>query len=148
MILPASIAKGMEFDCVGICDASAEAADASLVAARRLATAARVVVVVACILSAAVGLFLGLTMSKGIVDPISEMQDASHELAAGDLNVQIDYQSKDALGVLADNMRHMTGAFHDIIQDVEDQLEEMSKGNFASMYTGVALFNGEPHDNV
>ena len=24
MILPASIAKGMEFDCVGICDASAE----------------------------------------------------------------------------------------------------------------------------
>ena len=117
--------------CDVICDKAADEADAQLATANREAATARIIIVVACLISAGVGVFLGITMSNGIVNPVSEMQQASHDLASGDLNVQITYQSQDALGVLADNMRGLAKTFHDMLGDVEDQLEQMGKGNFA-----------------
>ena len=100
-------------------------------AAEKEARVATIIIVVACLISAGVGVFLGLTMSSGIVNPVNEMQEASRALAGGDLNVQIEYRSQDALGTLAEHMRELTKTFHDIIEDVKDQLEEMGKGNFA-----------------
>ena len=117
--------------CDTICDDAADRADSTVNAAAREATIARIVIVVACLVSAGVGAFLGITMSAGIVNPVGEMQQASQDLAGGDLEVEITYESKDALGVLADNMRSLTKTFHDMLTDVEDQLEEMGKGNFA-----------------
>ena len=92
---------------------------------------ASILIIVACVVSAAVAVFISITMSNGIVNPITEMQHASHDLANGDLSVQINYQSRDAVGVLADNMRSLTKTFHDMIGDVENQLSEMGRGNFA-----------------
>ena len=123
--------KEMINECDTVCDAAAAAADAQLAAANKGAFTARLVIIIACVISVAVGVFLGITMSNGIVRPVSEMQQASHDLAAGNLNVQITYESKDALGVLAKNLRGLTKTFHDIIGDVEHQLAEMGGGNFA-----------------
>ncbi len=117
--------------CDTICDDAAEAADEEVAAAKKEAVTARIVIIIACVISAAVGVFLGITMSNGIVNPVNEMQQASQDLAGGDLNVQITYESHDALGRLADNMRNLTKTFHDMIGDVEHQLSEMGRGNFA-----------------
>jgi methyl-accepting chemotaxis protein len=117
--------------CDDVCDASAAAADEELAHATKEAKVARIVILLACIVSAGVGVFLGITMSNSIVNPVNEMQRASHDLANGDLNVEITYQSQDALGVLADNMRGLTRTFHDMLGDVEHQLAEMGRGNFA-----------------
>ncbi len=123
--------KEMVNECDVICDDAAAASDDELAASKKEANVARIVIIVACIISAAVGVFLGITMSNGIVNPVNEMQRASHDVANGNLNAEINYQSKDALGTLADNLRNLTKTFHDIIGDVEHQLSEMGKGNFA-----------------
>ncbi len=123
--------KEMINDCDTVCDAAADAADAQLAVAKKEATTARIVIIVACLISAAVGVFLGITMSSGIVNPVNEMQQASHGVAGGDLNAEITYESRDALGTLADNLRGLTHTFREVIGDVEHQLSEMGKGNFA-----------------
>ncbi len=117
--------------CDTICDDAAAKAEEEVAAANKEAATARIVIIAACVISAAVGVFLGITMSNGIVNPVNEMQQASHDVASGNLNAEITYQSHDALGVLADNLRGLTHTFHDIIGDVEHQLSEMGKGNFA-----------------
>jgi|GEM_PF-90135 len=119
-------------DCDKICDAAADEADNMLAEAKKEATTARVVIIVACIISAGVGVFLGITISNGITNPITEMQRASQEVAGGNLNAEITYESQDALGVLADNLRALTRTFRDIIGDVDHQLSDMGKGNFAT----------------
>ena len=86
---------------------------------------------IACLVSAAVGAVLGITMSNGIVNPVNEMQQAAQDLAAGNLNVIISYESKDAVGVLAENLRNLTHTFKVIIGDVDQQLSEMGRGNFS-----------------
>ena len=96
-----------------------------------LTRTATIVVILLIVISTAAGIFLALYISKSITEPVGEMQEASHDLASGNLGVEIVYQSKDALGVLADNMRGLTKTFRDIIGDVENQLAEMGRGNFA-----------------
>ena len=111
-------------------DANAQAAE-RVDSAGALAKTAAVIIIALVLVSSGLGVFLALFISKGITAPAAEMQQASHDLANGNLNVEIAYQSQDALGVLADNMRNLTKTFRDMIRDVEDQLEEMGKGNFA-----------------
>lgn len=68
--------KEMINDCDAVCDAAAEAADAQLAAANKEAVVARIIIIimVACLISAGVAIFLGITMSNGIVNPVNEMQ--------------------------------------------------------------------------
>ena len=118
-------------DCDKICDDAADAAEKEVVEAKHQANVARIVILVACIISAAVAVLLGITMSNGIKNPVNEMQQASHDLASGNLDAEITYRSSDELGDLANNMRALTKTFHDMLGDVENQLEEMGRGNFA-----------------
>ena len=95
-----------------------------------LARTATVVIIVMCVVSAVAGVALAITISNSVVNPVTEMQHASHELAGGNLNASITYESRDAVGVLAGNLRSLTNTFRTIINDVEHQLESMGNGNF------------------
>lgn len=67
---------------------------------------------------------------KRMLKPMAQMQKAALEMANGSLNVNIDYESKDEIGVLADSMRTFTNAIKAIISDLIYILGEMAKGNF------------------
>ena len=95
-----------------------------------LSSTASIIIIVLCVVSAIVGVILAITISNSVVKPATEMQHASHDLAEGNLDVTITYESRDALGVLAKNMRGLTKTFKTIIMDVEHQLESMGNGNF------------------
>jgi len=98
--------------------------------AERAALIANVVVIVMVILSGVVGVFMGISIANGIVTPVNEMQEVTLAVSKGDFNSVIKYESKDALGELANNMRHLTHTIKEIITDVEMQLAAMGKGNF------------------
>ena len=86
--------------------------------------------IVIIILSAAFSIFLAITMANGITTPVNEMQKVTLAVSQGDFESVIKYESKDALGALADNMRHLTATIKEIITDVEMQLAAMGEGNF------------------
>ena len=92
-------------------------------------SSATVIVIVLIVISSVVGIFLALTIARGIVTPVNEMQEVTLAVSKGDFESVIKYESKDALGALANNMRHLTATIKEIITDVEMQLAEVSRGN-------------------
>ena len=50
---------------------------------------------------------IGITMARGIGNPVRAMQAAAEKLALGDVNVSVDLDSKDELGMLAQSFRIM-----------------------------------------
>ena len=91
---------------------------------------ATIIMVVLCVVGMTVAIVLALVIAKGIVAPVNEMQEATLAVSKGNFDAKIEFQSKDALGALADNMRSLVHTIRDIITDVEYQLASMGEGNF------------------
>ena len=79
-------------------------------------------------------------LSRAVSRPISQLTDAAKKLAAGALNIEIDYYSKDEVGTLAEMFREMSGSMKAVIKDIGQQLGAMSNGDFTvaprAEYTG------------
>ena len=116
---------------ISVADGANTRAVARVESAAALTRTATIVVIILIVVSVASGIFLALYISNTITKPASEMQQASQEVAAGNLDATITYQSGDALGQLADNLRSLTATFRTIINDVDYQLSSMDNGNFA-----------------
>ncbi|MEG1044384.1 MAG: methyl-accepting chemotaxis protein [Oscillospiraceae bacterium] len=69
---------------------------------------------------------------KIIAKPLSEVQDAAIQLAAGNCNVEILYKSDDEIGVLSDKLNTTFKTVRNIIADLTYLLKEMADGNFDS----------------
>ncbi len=96
----------------------------------QLSKMADVIVIALIVLAVAVALVLAMVMSEGIRKPVTEMRQASQDLAGGKLDTSITYSSTDELGDLANNMRSLVDTFKSIITDIDYTLGEMGNGNF------------------
>ena len=91
------------------------------------ATLALALVVVGTII---IGLALTLFIARCILSPVKEIEAAALKMGQGDFDIEISYQSKDELGVLADQMRDLTRRIHTIIDDENAFLAKMADGDF------------------
>ncbi len=64
------------------------------------------------------------------INPINSIVDAAYSIAAGDFNLNIESQSNDEIGQLANTFSHMSDNLKAIISDISYLLGEMSVGNF------------------
>lgn len=74
---------------------------------------------------------MALTLVRLLVTPIKEIENVATRMAEGDFSTQIDYESKDELGTLAEQVRKFVDTIQVIISDEGYMLGEMAKGNFA-----------------
>ena len=74
---------------------------------------------------------LGRELEEYIATPVVELTEVAKQIAAGNLDVSITYQSDDELGDLADSFRQTVSTLNEIIQDLNNILEEFAKGNYA-----------------
>ena len=93
-----------------------------------------IVVVVVVVLSGVATILISLKYSKTITSlitsPIEEIQNAARMLKDGQLDIEIEYDSEDELGVLAGDFREACVRMKAVIQDVGYLLSEMAEGNF------------------
>ncbi len=78
-------------------------------------------------------IFAGIIMIRfatKLVKPIKEIETAVYEVSQGNFDVNINYESKDEVGKMADSMRNMISSTEEIIADITRALGEMSQGNF------------------
>ncbi len=94
----------------------------------------RIVVTLVLVIVAGFSLFmtvyLSRFLSKLLTTPISELRGVAEAMAEGNLNVNIEYESEDELGNLADSLKKLIGRFQAIIPDVQYCLGEMADGDF------------------
>lgn len=82
------------------------------------------------IISIATGLGLAFYITNSIIKPLTEIEHAAIEMSKGNLSADITYESKDAIGQLADAMRYSLATLHTYIADIDRAMSEMAKGNF------------------
>ena len=72
---------------------------------------------------------------KFIVDPVSELSSVAEQIAQGNLDVNISYESDDELGELAADFRKTVVTLDNIIDDLSAILEEFAKGDYTVQST-------------
>lgn len=72
--------------------------------------------------------FLVLSITKGLTRPIEEIENAIKGMAEGNMHSQVTYQSKDELGVLAENLRFVLSTLSSYIHHICDRLNSLATG--------------------
>lgn len=74
--------------------------------------------------------YFAALLTRGLTEPISELETAAGKMAEGDFDINITYESTDELGSLAESMKKVVNVTNDIIQDTGRGLSEIAGGNF------------------
>lgn len=112
-------------------------------------TSARVTGIVSIILMILIGTgsvafsnAIRTTITGIMLKPIQELEGAAEKLKAGQLDVEINYESPDELGKLAGNFRQACKTLEVIVQDTSYLLGEMAEGNFNVSSNNAQIYIG------
>lgn len=75
--------------------------------------------------------FITAKITKLITKPVNEIMKGITAFAKGDLSIEVEYQSKNEFGVLAENYRISSHFLRKVIEDLGKNISELAKGNFA-----------------
>lgn len=75
-------------------------------------------------------IYLARLIIQSIQKPVLELESAARKLGAGQLDAEIQYESQDELGALADNFRTAFTFMREVIGDAAYVLSEIAQGNF------------------
>lgn len=83
-------------------------------------------------ISVAVSVVFGIYITRGITQPVTELEQAARAMAKGEFSaVRVAYDSRDELGILAGDIRSMVKTLTDVLQNETYILNEMAEGNFS-----------------
>lgn len=83
-------------------------------------------------ISVAVSVVFGIYITRGITQPVTELEHAARAMARGEFSaVRVAYDSRDELGSLAGDIRSMVKTLTDVLQNETYILNEMAEGNFS-----------------
>lgn len=124
----------------------ADYVDADAAAANKVAVVtgivALLIVAILFIASVLLVLFYVKTLDRVIAEPLRNMQDVSEQLAQGNLEIDIEYESKDEIGSLVVSLKRVVDLLGNIIPDVEESLRRIAEGDFTSGQTKEELYIG------
>ncbi|WP_373598265.1 methyl-accepting chemotaxis protein [Paraclostridium bifermentans] len=89
-----------------------------------------IVSIVICSINIICGIFICIFITRSLTNPIKEIEEASNQMAGGDFDIDIEYESNDELGSLSDSMRQMSYRVKEMVEDTVRVLEDVASGNF------------------
>lgn len=103
-----------------------------------------VLILMCCIgiLSVIITIAFALYIIRNLVPPIKELENASKSLKRGDLDITIDYESKDELGSLSSAFKETCSFLKTIISDLNYIINELANGNFSVTSTCKEEYTG------
>ena len=105
-------------------------ADESFQTSNEFRISITVVLAVVVVISVVLTIYFSQFLTKLLTKPIFELRDAAKNLSKGDLDVRVDYQSRDELGELAAGIGDLVRTITVIIPDIQYCIGEMAEGNF------------------
>ena len=80
-------------------------------------------------LSLLLAVTIGTIIRKSIMNPVKEIEGVYGEMAKGNMQVSISYDSRDELGSMAKSIKKTNALLASYIQDITDKLSQMSRGD-------------------
>ena len=99
-------------------------------AARTTGIGSIILTVVLGVVSLNFSIVIRKTITKNMLHPIKQIQKASADLKAGNLDVDITYESPDELGQLANDFKDACATLHAMVEDTGVLLDQMANGDF------------------
>lgn len=93
-------------------------------------TKAVVIAIILGVITIGIGIIIAIYITKSLKKPIEEIEIATNKMADGDFDVEVNYESEDELGHLADSIRKMSNNTNLVINDTVRVLNEVALGNF------------------
>lgn len=93
--------------------------------------------------SVGISVAFATAITKGITEPIKEIEKTAKNLEEGILQVDISYESEDEMGSLANSMRKSLTILAEMIKDMSYLLSEIAKGNFNIHTRNESVYVGE-----
>lgn len=94
------------------------------------------------IFAVVLALLLGTYIARIVSKPIKEIVKAVEKIAAGDLNVSIDLDTKDELGVLATTFNKMADTLKGVMQNISISAEEVASSSKQVSDSSIYLAEG------
>ena len=99
-------------------------------AARTTGIGSIILTVVLGVVSLNFSIVIRKTITKNMLRPIKQIQKASADLKAGNLDVDITYESPDELGQLANDFKDACATLHAMVEGTGVLLDQMANGDF------------------
>jgi methyl-accepting chemotaxis protein len=103
-------------------------------------SASSIIILAILCASLILSLVVALSIARSISRPVEEIVKAAQKMAAGDLNVQVNYESRNEIGLLAAAFGKTAAAIKAYILDLTEHLEQVAQGNLtmpsSREYTG------------
>ena len=115
---------------VNIGDAATAEALKQYRSARRTGIGSIILMVILAVASLLFAVQIRKAITKNMLRPIKEIQKASADLKAGNLDVDITYESPDELGQLAKDFKDACASLHAMVEDTGVLLGQMAGGDF------------------
>lgn len=106
------------------------------------ANIATIIMVVIIITSIMVAIGVGIFNARIISKPINEMVEVAEKLAANDLNVHIETDTRDEIGTLARAFRRMVDNLNEFMTNVQNASEQVAAGAVQVSDASIALSEG------
>lgn len=98
-------------------------------------TVAEITILIVILISLIISIIIALSISRSISKPVQEMADAAQRMAQGDLNVQVDVNSKNEIGQLGSAFSETVVYIKDCISDITVNLAKMEQGDLCIAHT-------------
>lgn len=92
-------------------------------------TVTTILLIVMCSASIVIGMMLCFTITKGITEPLKELEGVANQMAEGNLKVSITYESSDEIGNVANSMRLMSERISYYVGELSNAMEQLSTGD-------------------
>ncbi len=103
-----------------------------------------IALVVIAVITLLFTLIISMILTKNLTKPVAEIETAFTALAQGNLSqAEVQYESKDEFGALAENMRTTIANIQTVINDVSSKLASLSEGDFNIDTTNDDAYIGE-----
>lgn len=87
-----------------------------------------IITIVVTLVVVVLAIVFGMIISASISRPIREIVAAAHKIADGNLDVDVNVQTKDEIGALADAFREMAGNVNDAMHGINAASEQVAAG--------------------
>ena len=126
-----TLAQDMETAIDALIDYNNEYADSQIDTNEKQASTSEITMIIFIVSGVLAAVLLGFLIARNLSKRIKVVVEATEKLSEGDLNVSIDINSKDEIGILAGAYRNMSDTLKTVIGDLTICLDAFAEGNFA-----------------
>ncbi len=112
-----------------VSDAAQEKADSYYASGTKTRQICTVALFALAAVSILLTLFIAIKIIQNLTHPIAEIEDAVKAMAKGDMHSEVTYQSKDELGVLAENLRFVLKTLAEYISHICSRMDSLASGD-------------------